>query len=88
MDKVAEVGEFVYYNGKLDPYGDHGQNDLIRKFLKIGEGYEISDILIDYGGYKDNSYYSFRYVGRDTWFHYKCFDRDDKANLIRKYGLK
>ena len=88
MHEIAEVGEFVYYNGKKDPDDDDFQNELIEEFLEIGKPYEISKVLIDHGGFKENNYYKFRYVGRDYWFPSCCFDRDIRTIILKKYGLK
>jgi len=88
MYEIAEVGEFVFYNGKQDPKDDPFQNELIEDFLEIGKSYEVSKVLICHGGYKGNDFYKFRYAGRNYWFPACCFDYDIRANITKKYGLR
>jgi len=88
-DKIASIGEKVIYNGNMkDGLGEFAKS-LMEGTLIVGDVYEVLAVDIDFGGVKDNSWYTFKIAG-DHYTH-PCISFDiyySRKYCAKKYGLK
>lgn len=81
---IADIGDCVQYNGKLE----YAQNDytkfLMQKFLTTNEIYKISKIMKSCGKF----YYRFENGGAGYWYPAKSFNYYSRSLIKMKYNLR